>query len=64
MRTVFAVVAFTMVAMAMACSSGVGFVVQLDDEPLRVWDIEELPNVETASNESAPSLNSVINISL
>ncbi len=64
MRTVLAALSFAILGLALACSSGVGFVVQLDDDPLRVWDIEELPNVETASDESAPSLNSIINISL
>ena len=64
MRKVLAAVVLAMVSISLACSSGVGFVVQLGNDPLRVWDIEELPNVETASNESAPSLNSIVNISL
>ena len=64
MRVALAAVVFAMLGMALACSSGVGFVVQLNDEPLRVWDVEELPNVEKASNESLPSLNSIVNISL
>ena len=64
MRVALAAVVFAMLGMALACSSGVGFVVQLNDEPLRIWDVEELPNVEKASNESLPSLNSIVNISL
>jgi len=52
-----------------ACGSGVGFVVNLydaqrdGDNPLRVWDAEELPEVET-SDGGAPDLNSIVNISL
>ena len=65
MRKVSVVAAIAIMIMVVGCgSSGVGFVVQLEYEPLRVWDGEELPNVETASNESAPSLNSIVNISL
>ena len=64
MRKVLAAVVFASRGMALACSSGVGFVVQIDGDPLRVWDVEELPNVETASNETFPSLNSILNISL
>ena len=64
LRIALAAVVFAMVRLALACSSGVGFVVQLNDDPLRVWDVEELPNVEKASNESLPSLNSIVNISL
>ena len=64
MRKVLVVVVFAMVGVALACGAGVGFVVQIDGDPLRVWDIEELPTVALASNESAPSLNSIINISL
>ena len=41
MRVALAAVVFAMVGLALACSSGVGFVVQLNDDPLRVWDVEE-----------------------
>ncbi|PKB72134.1 MAG: hypothetical protein BZY87_02030 [SAR202 cluster bacterium Io17-Chloro-G6] len=64
MRIVLVAAVFAILGISLACSSGVGFVVQLDGDPLRVWDVEELPNIETASNETAPSLNSIINISL
>ena len=49
--------------MALACTSGVGFVVQLDEEgPLRVWDVEELPKVQTGGGSL--NLNTIVNISL
>ena len=66
-RNVSGVPVFAMAVMAalvaLACNSGAGFVVKLDDDrPLRVWGVHELPVVETSNG--APSLNSIVNISL
>ena len=64
MRKVLAPVVFALIAMALACSSEVGFVVQFDGEPLRVWDGQQLLRVQTDNASQVPDLNTIVNISL
>ena len=55
MRKVLASVVFAMMALTLACGSEVGFVVQFDGEPLRVWDGQQLLRVQTDNANRVPA---------